>query len=266
MKRQRRTEIERDLQRVTAAPAAERDISLSFFKSAALMAVITLLLTVGSALGTQRGWWAYPAGIGILRWGAYCGIGTALVSLVSTALSFSANRRRLVISVVCLAVGIVTVYLPWSWRRDANALPPIHDITTDTENPPRFVSVLKFRSVDDNSAEYEGVEVAAAQRAAYPYVKPVYLKMERSAAFEKAVKAVLDKRWALIEVSPDEGRIEATARTRWFHLKEDIAIRVTFDDTTGNSRVDVRSASRAGKSDIGTNARRIRDFIELLNK
>ncbi|MGH7254552.1 MAG: DUF1499 domain-containing protein, partial [Nitrospirales bacterium] len=50
--------------------------------------------------------------------------------------------------------------------------------------------------------------------------------------------------------------------TFWFGFKDDVVIRITpvGDDT----RVDVRSVSRVGRSDVGTNAQRIRTFLKRL--
>ena len=61
---------------------------------------------------------------------------------------------------------------------------------------------------------------------------------------------------------PAEGRLEATARTRWFGFRDDVVVRVRPDGA--GSRVDVRSVSRVGRSDLGTNARRIRGFMDAL--
>jgi uncharacterized protein (DUF1499 family) len=61
-----------------------------------------------------------------------------------------------------------------------------------------------------------------------------------------------------------EGRIEATDTTFWFGFKDDIVVRIAA--TGHGSRLDVRSVSRVGVSDIGTNARRIRKFLKELTQ
>lgn len=62
-------------------------------------------------------------------------------------------------------------------------------------------------------------------------------------------------------IAKAEGRIEATATTRWFGFKDDVVIRIVPSAVNG-SRVDIRSVSRVGLSDVGTNARRIRTFLK----
>ena len=65
--------------------------------------------------------------------------------------------------------------------------------------------------------------------------------------------------WELITVAPGEGRLEAVATTAWFGFKDDIVVRIV--ESGDGSLVDVRSKSRLGLSDVGTNARRIRRFM-----
>jgi len=64
--------------------------------------------------------------------------------------------------------------------------------------------------------------------------------------------------WRVVSSAPAEGRLEASDTTRWFGFTDDIVVRVTA--APNGSRIDVRSASRVGRSDLGVNARRIRAF------
>ena len=68
--------------------------------------------------------------------------------------------------------------------------------------------------------------------------------------------------WDLVASDPASGRIEATDTTFWFGFKDDIVIRVAA--APGGSRVDIRSLSRVGVSDVGTNAARIRKYLTAL--
>jgi uncharacterized protein (DUF1499 family) len=68
--------------------------------------------------------------------------------------------------------------------------------------------------------------------------------------------------WEIVAAVPAEGRIEATDTTRFFGFKDDIVIRVKAEGA--GSRVDVRSLSRVGKSDVGKNASRIRAYLIAL--
>jgi uncharacterized protein (DUF1499 family) len=68
--------------------------------------------------------------------------------------------------------------------------------------------------------------------------------------------------WEIVAADPATGRIEATATTLWFGFKDDIVVRVSASEQ--GSRIDVRSVSRVGRSDIGTNAKRIREYLAKL--
>ncbi|CAN5243891.1 hypothetical protein BH09GEM1_BH09GEM1_12720 [soil metagenome] len=143
-------------------------------------------------------------------------------------------------------------------------VPPIHDITTDTNDPPLFVDILPLRAGARNSAVYGGSRIAALQHAAYPDIAPVDLVIAPAAAFTKALATAIAMSWALVATDSAAGRVEATATTRVFRFKDDVVIRIRPRD--GGSRVDIRSVSRVGGSDLGKNASRIREFIVRLRE
>jgi uncharacterized protein (DUF1499 family) len=170
---------------------------------------------------------------------------------------------RLAASLVGLALGLVVAGFPWQLKQTAQRVPPIHDITTDTDNPPAFVAVLPLRKDAPNPGDYGGPEIAAQQRAAYPDLRSLILNVTPEEAFNQALAAARDLGWEIVDTSPAQGRIEATDTTFWFGFKDDIVVRVQPADQ--GSRIDVRSVSRVGKSDIGTNAKRIRAYIERIS-
>ena len=141
-------------------------------------------------------------------------------------------------------------------------MPPIHDITTDTADPPVFVAVLPLRADAPNPAEYGGEDVAAAQQQAYPDLRPLILPLAPDVTFARALDAARGAGWAIVAADSTDRRIEATETTGWFGFKDDVVVRIRPAD--GGSRVDVRSVSRTGRSDVGTNARRIRAYLRSL--
>jgi len=141
-------------------------------------------------------------------------------------------------------------------------VPRIHDITTDTEHPPQFVALRPVREQSPNGAAYGGREVAAAQKQGYPDVIPLLLPVPPDRAFAKCEAAARALGWEIVAAAPAEGRLEATATTRWFAFKDDIVVRVA--PALDGSRVDIRSVSRVGQSDLGANAARIRAFLIAL--
>lgn len=141
-------------------------------------------------------------------------------------------------------------------------LPRIHDITTDTDNPPQFVALRALREKSPNGPEYGGEKIAQQQKAGYPDIQPLMLGEPPARAFERALAAARSMGWDIAAASAADGRIEATATTRWLRFKDDVVIRITPSAT--GSRIDVRSKSRLGRSDLGTNAKRIRTYFAAL--
>jgi uncharacterized protein (DUF1499 family) len=198
-----------------------------------------------------------------LRWAAYLGIAAVVVSAIALVL---ARRRRVrhgvALAAAGFALGAVAIAIPVSWLRAARSVPAIHDITTDTTNPPTFERVIPLRAGAPNTLDYDP-DVGEQQRQAYPDVVPVTLAMPPDAAFERALETARDAGWEIVDADPKARRIEATDTTFWFGFKDDVVIRLR--PSGDGTRVDVRSVSRVGRSDAGTNARRIRDYLESLH-
>ena len=145
--------------------------------------------------------------------------------------------------------------VPYAHVRIARTVPPIHDITTDTEEPPRFVEIVALRADAPNSSAYEGEKVAAMQRKAYPDLEPIILDLAPREAFERALAVGKSQGWGIVATSPGEGRIEATDETLFFGFKDDVVVRIR-----AALPADVRKQVR------GANARRIRRFIGELQR
>lgn len=225
-----------------------------------VLALLAGLLVLLAGPGSRWGWWHFRTGFTMLKWGAYLGIAAAVLCAAAVVLAWRTRGR--VLAGIGLLVALAAFFVPWSTRNAARGLPPIHDVTTDTRNPPAFVSVARLRADAPNPVEYPGDSVAAQQQQAYPDLKPLLLALPRHLAFENAEAAARAMGWEIVEANREEGRIEATDRTFWFGFEDDVVIRVTSQG--GVSRVDVRSKSRVGKGDAGANAARIRGYLERL--
>ena len=236
-----------------------------------IVATVVLLLSLGcalaaitSGLGHRWSWWDFRAGFSLLRWSAYGALAVLGVGLV---VAIFAWLRQMWFALTATLLGValcaITVALPWSQLRLARSLPPIHDITTDTGDPPEFVTVLELRTDAPNPAVYAGAAVAEQQQRAYPDLKPLQVGLAPADVLAHAVNVGESMGWKIVAAVPLEGRLEATATTFWFGFKDDVVVRITPSD--GGSRVDVRSVSRVGRSDVGANARRIRTFLEKLD-
>ena len=229
----------------------------------ALGAAALVLVLIGGP-GTRMGWWDFRTGFKLMKYGAQLGIAAIVVAVVAAALARRARRGALAFAVAGLLLGAMAFYLPWSFRRQAMRVPPIHDITTDFVNPPEILASRAMRDTTQgmNSWVYEGDSIAAKQRRAYPDIRPVMLSLPPDDAYRAALKAARDMGWRVLREDAAGRRIEAVDQTRWYGFKDDVAIRVT--PASGISRVDVRSVSRIGGSDVGMNAARIRRYVEKL--
>jgi uncharacterized protein (DUF1499 family) len=230
-----------------------------------VLAVLSGIAAVLSGFGSRWSWWHFRTGFLILKWAAYGGIAAAVISVAGAILTWPGRMRRgFILSILGFLIGLGIFGVPLCWWWTARNVPPIHDITTDPENPPGFVSILPLRKGSPNPSEYGGPEISAQQRAAYPSLSPEYISLPPNQAFERAYRTARKLGWMIIDRNQAEGRIEATDTTFWFGFTDDIVIRVTPTDQ--GSRVDLRSVSRVGKSDVGTNARRIRKYLKALKE
>jgi uncharacterized protein (DUF1499 family) len=173
--------------------------------------------------------------------------------------------RILLAMLIDVAVLAYPAYLGLQYRK----LPAIHDITTDSIDPPRFDALARLRSSDGaNTAVYAGLYSAELQRAAYPDVEPVDLDVPVQRAYEVTLALVNKRKWLVIDERAPQlprriGRIEAVARTPIMGFREDVSIRIAPDGD--GSRVDIRSSSRYFESDLGSNASRVTKLIDDIN-
>ncbi len=242
------------------------------------VAVIGVVAEVGSGLSYRFGIVQLrTALLTILPVGVYIAAAGAALCLAVIVLAVILFRRaflgRSVLVIAGLVAGGTASFIPYSMRYSDQPHPPIHDISTDLDNPPAFVEILQLR--DDtgatNTASYlrenkRGdvvINVPEAQLKAYPDVKPIVLQGASAAdAYKRALAAVQAEGWTIVAAKPDEGRIEAWDKTFWFGFVDDVVIRITEVD--GGSKIDIRSLSRVGGGDVGKNAERIRGYTRTL--
>ncbi len=225
------------------------------------LVVLSLLAAMSGPLGSRMGWWNFEDAVTIVKWAAYSGAFSSLLCLTGLIAARPGGKwRGFTLSLVgVLIVGSLITYLQM-WKDVKVNLPPISDITTNTENPPDFWNA-------PNSRVYGGFETATWQQEAYPDIKPLILPIAATRAYDLALELVRKQGWQLWSPSREDLHIEATAKTFWFGFSDDVVIHITAL-TANSSRVDMRSTSRSGgtSSDAGTNARRIRHFLKALKQ
>lgn len=227
-----------------------------------VVAVASVAVMLLGGIGYRMQWWHFRTGITLLRWAFWFAAAGGMVSMIGLVLGWRQSRKLSAIALVGILVGGAGAYIPWSYKRLVDSLPYIHDISTDTANPPVFVAAAKLRKESDHSVDYDGPEVAAQQRAAYPDLVSMVTLVPNEQVFELAKKVVADMGMKLVEANAGEGRIEANSTSLLFGFTDDMVVRIV--PNAGGATVDVRSKSRVGRSDVGQNAKRIRIFMSKL--
>lgn len=236
-------------------------------KIALFVAVAGLVGVALMLFGARFGLWEPIVGFGFYR--TYLTpLGATVAGLGLFAVVVHAVRRErkgalagglaAVIGLACLAPTIASAINP------PQRAAPIHDISTDTVNPPEFEVLDETRAGASNTLEYGGAELAAAQAASYPDIAPLETDLSPDAAYQRARTVAEDMGWDIVASDPDRLRFEATARTSVFYFADDVVVVVTAQDD--GSRVDMRGVSRVGRSDQGVNAARIRAFQDRFGK
>ena len=238
-------------------PAKPSKLAWAAFGLAAASAVAALAV----GLAHRFEWMAYQPGFLVLRitvWSAAAGGLLGIVALIRAGTG--ARRRGWAPGLLALIVGLAYVAVPAYWALVVlPKVPRIHDISTDTDNPPAFAAIAPLRAKYVNPAAYDGPEVAALQKQAYPDLVPLQIAKPPAAVFAAALETVQLLGLDLVNGSEKDGLIEASSRTTFFGFVDDVAIRVRAAGS--GTRVDVRSKSREGRSDFGVNAARVRKLV-----
>jgi uncharacterized protein (DUF1499 family) len=187
-----------------------------------------------------------------------------LLSLAAFAVIWMEGLAGMGAALSAMAISLTLLAYPAYLSIRAYRLPWIYDITTDPLDPPRYEALARVRPPDSNPAAYAGLYSADQQRRAYPDIGPLTVNATPQATYDAAHAVVTKRRWRILDArSPQaarrEGRIEAVARTPIMGFRDDVVVRVRSDGD--GARIDVRSSSRYGTFDFGTNAARIRSLM-----
>jgi uncharacterized protein (DUF1499 family) len=233
------------------------------------LAVFSVVAVVVSILIVRFGFLEMKPALATFFGALGCAALSILVSLAAFAAIWQNGSRGMSRILLALLIDAVVLAYPAYLALQYRKLPPIHDVTTDPIDPPRFEALARLRSGDGaNTAVYAGLYSAEQQHLAYPEIEPVELEIPVNRAYAIALQLVNKRKWLVIDERAPQperpiGRIEAVARTPIMGFREDVSIRVTADGE--DSRVDIRSSSRYFESDLGSNATRITKLIDDIN-
>lgn len=196
----------------------------------------------------------------LFRSAVYIGIASLVLVLIQWVFLRKTVSKYYVSASVLFAC--VAIAIPVIMMNQAKQVPPIHDITSDINNPPKFDKIAELRANAPNPLGYEGGEVSKQQLEAYPQIITQYFNHDVKTVMQESEKALDELGLELVSVDYDKQIIEAYEQTFWFGFIDDVILR--FDVQDGKTTLDIRSKSRVGRSDLGVNAKRIeRIFAKL---
>ncbi len=234
----------------------------------------------------------------------FAALGFGAVALIIGLIKYP-RTKPVILSLFALLIAGAVLGRFMSFKGLAEYLPPIHDVQTDWDDPVTFSdAVLAAREADNARNEiladpkvpdsegirarwpdYAGKSFAEIQagaeqdpeveyeegaaRAPYPPINPLMAERPASEVYAIALDLVKSEGWTIVSETPatatSAGVIEATAETGAFGFRDDVAIRIRPEEG-GKTRVDMRSVSRVGLSDVGANALRVVRFLDDLER
>ncbi len=244
------------------------------------LAWLALALALGGALaglagaaGSGAGGWPFTTGFVLLRWGFYAAAAGGLLAAVALVWGWRTRARAGLVGAAALVLAVGYCGYLWSWLAVAARVPAIHDVTTDPADPPEFRALALRADNWDSIPDLGDPELAAAPprerwrevvRRRYGELRPLHLDLPPAQALARVEALARARGWAIARVDPAAGTLEATDTVSLFRFRDDVVVRVRPE--RGGSRVDVRSVSRVGTSDLGVNAARVRAFLAELSR
>lgn len=245
-------------------------------------ALICLLAGVGiglvALLGPLAVWLGaadFRFGFGLLQfvntWSIWIAGGALIIGIVIAIMGAVLKVEGVMQLSSFALIGAVSAglayYIPETFR-PPEGTPAIHDIATDPYQPLQFEAIAPLRADAANNMDYgimEGVtprEHIDMQLEAYPDIVPQVFDDSVEEVFNRAMAAIEQLGWEVVHADLNQGRIEATDTTFWFRFKDDVVIEISTDRV--DTILHARSTSRVGRSDVGKNAARLREFFALL--
>lgn len=223
------------------------------------LAITLLLLIPISVLSVRSGNWQQ----GLMLYALACAASAVLLLwfVVALVLPWFREQRGAVLGFGAATLpGALLLALVLTGRD----VPPIHDITTDVIDPPRFSeAVVEARGKRSNPLEIDA-DVIEQQIAAYPDLDTLVSETSIRETFQRSEQIARELGWDILNADLNRGRIEAVDTTTIMGFKDDVVIRVRSN--ADGTMVDLRSVSRVGVSDLGANASRIREFRDIFRQ
>ena len=244
-------------------------------KLLATSGVISVILLLSAPIGYKYGPSLWMSSLGTVMLALLVAV---LVVIISLVMLFYVNKHHMLRDRKLLYIGLAASILPMVMVvpniLKGTSVPVIHDITTDTSSPPVFYTLVNQRLVGAKEeaivndltygAGFDSPAILAKlQLEAYPDIQTLELESDVVSVVALATKVLEERGMEVVNIDAELGIVEAIATTFWFGFKDDVVVRIR--PTRSGSKVDVRSVSRLGQSDLGANAARIRGILAALS-
>src|SRR5258706_11931552 len=182
-------------------------------------ALAAVLMLAASGPGTRLDLWDWRMGLTLMKWSMFAGFGAAAVALVLLVIPRTRGPRPSVL-VAALVLGVIAGAPTIAMMTTAKRLPYIHDVTTDTRDPPAFVALEAAPRPSPNGLAYGGAEGAAAQPSGYPNIRSLVVAAPPAQAFTRALEAARAMGWEIAGPAPGAGGIQTTRTQPRFGSKD----------------------------------------------
>jgi uncharacterized protein (DUF1499 family) len=236
------------------------------------LTLLSGLMLAAGPIGWRLGLWHFRTVFwNFMEPAFFIAAGALAVSLLALIWWGAASHGGRLLTIIGILGGALLAYYPLQFYAKVRSLPiinntplpRIHDITTDISNPPQFQATLAARAAEKGNSTTYDPKVGQQQQAAYPDIAPLKTPLPPIEAFKRAQAAAEGMAgWTIVKSDPQAGTIEGSERTLFMGFTDDFVIRVSADGA--GSRIDMRSLSRQGTSDLGVNAARIRRYMARL--
>ena len=204
------------------------------------------------------------AAIAVFRYGFYVAVAGVALGLATIVPTRPGDRRRgFVAAFLAIVIGVAGAWVP------VQLVPVVAAIAGDQRHLDRHRQPAGHgrHSCSCGAARpiRRPIPAPPPPRSSAPPIPTSCrssCRLPPAEAFKRADRVAMTMGWDVVARAPAEGRLEAVDTSDWFGFRDDIVVRIRAEGT--GSRIDIRSKSRAGESDLGVNARRIRDFTARL--
>jgi hypothetical protein len=240
-------------------------------RAAALLSLCGVLVALAASVGSGMGLWHFGIGFSVLRYAFYAAAAGGVLALVGIVAGLVTRTGAGKMNLLSLCTSLLFSFYLIQLVSVARSAPAIHDAATNLEDLPAFTALTVRADNLENIPDEGRPELArldpesrwkAIHRRAYGDLRTLRLPTSVAETTRKAAILARNRGWDVATVDSRAGILEATATSLFFRFKDDVVVRVRPDPRrAGGSLVDMRSVSRVGGSDVGMNAKRIRNFM-----